>query len=217
MEATLTAQMRPAVGRGTSRALRRQGRIPAVVYGDGDPFAISCEARQIAPRMREDGFHSTLLNLKIEGEGGKTVQALVREVQMHPSRREALHIDFQAVRANTKIAANVPLHFINAEESPGVKLRHGIFTSVENEVAVHCLPKDLPDAIVVDVGKLDIGQNIHLSEITPPEGVQFDAFARGEDPALAIVSEPKMEKEEEPAAEGAAEGAPAEGDAPAAQ
>lgn len=193
MDITLQVEKRPDLGRGGARRLRRAGQVPAIIYGDGDPMAITCSARQTVAHMQDDSFRSSLLVLEV---GGKKIKALLREVQMHPFRREILHLDFQAVREDSEIAAQVPLHFINIEDSPGVKLHHGIFTTIENQAALHCLPKDLPESIDVNVGGLEIGKSIHLSDITPPPGVRFDAIVRGEDPALAIISEPRAEKEE---------------------
>ena len=196
MDTTVNALPRDKVGRSGARQLRRDSRVPAIVYGDGEPLAISCDSRKIITCIREEGFRSTLFDLQLEG--GKAIKVLFREVQMHPYRREILHVDFQAVRADSAISTSVPLHFINVEDSPGVKLHRGIFTSVENEVSVHCLPKDLPDVINVDVGNLEIGKNIHLNDIQIPAGVTFDAIVRGENPVLAIISEPKKEVEETP-------------------
>ena len=123
---------------------------------------------------------------------------LLREVQRDPVRRDILHVDFLAVREDREIAAHVPLHFINAETSPGVKLQHGVFTTVENQIAVHCLPQDLPEFIEVDVGGLEVGQSIHLSAVSAPSGVRFDDIVRGNDPSLASVITVAAEKEPEP-------------------
>lgn len=214
MEAVLQAQPRAELGRGPVRKLRREGRIPGVVYGDGPARAVSFDAREIAVRMQEEAFHSTVITLRLDG---RKMSALLREAQSHPVRREILHVDFQAVREDREIAARAPLHFINQESCPGVKLRHGIFTAIENEVDIHGLPRDLPEFIEVDASELDIGKTIHLGEITPPKGIRFDALARGEDPALArVVERPAEEIEvvaEEAAAPAEGEAAPAEGDA----
>ena len=198
MEITVAATIRTPGKRGDVRRQRREGRVPGVIYGACEPLAISCSAKELAARLQEEAFRSTLLTIDVEG---RKIPALLREVQMHPFRREILHMDFQAVSAEQEISTSVPLHFINAEDSPGVKLHRAIFTSIENQVAIHCLPKDLPEFINVDVGNLDVGQNIHLSEITPPEGVRFDAITRGDDPALAVMTAPVAEEEEKGADE----------------
>ena len=201
MENVLQAQTRAELGRGPVRQLRRDGRIPGVVYGDGPARAVSFNAREIAVRLQEEAFHSTVVTLELDG---KKMSALLREAQSHPVRREILHVDFQAVRADQEIAARAPLHFVNQESCPGVKLRHGIFTAIENEVGIHGLPRDLPEFIPVDVGELDIGKTIHLSEVPAPKGIRFDALIRGDDPALARVVERPAEEVEAPA-EAAAE------------
>lgn len=198
MNITVSAQLRHSAGRGEARRQRRENRIPAVIYGACDPMSVSFSARELSMHMQKETFRSSVLTLDIEG---KKISALLRDVQMHPYKREILHVDFQAVKDDQPISASVPLHFINADDSPGVKLHRAIFTSIENEVSLHCLPQDLPEFINVDVGALDLGKSIHLSELTPPPGVTFDALARGEDPALAVMSGQAAE-EEEPAAEG---------------
>ena len=198
METVLQAQLRPELGRGPVRKLRREGRIPGVVYGDGPARPVSFSAREIAVRLQEEAFHSTVVTLEVDG---KKVSALLREAQSHPVRREILHVDFQAVRADQEIAARAPLHFLNQESCPGVKLRHGIFTAIENEIGIHGLPRNLPEFIEVDVAQLDIGKTIHLSEIPVPKGIRFDALVRGDDPALARVVERPAEEVEETAAE----------------
>ena len=208
METVLQAHTRDQLGRGPVRQLRRDGRIPGVVYGDGPARAVSFNAREIAVRLQEEAFHSTVVTLELDG---KKMSALLREAQSHPVRREILHVDFQAVRADQEISARAPLHFVNQESCPGVKLRHGIFTAIENEVGIHGLPRDLPEFIPVDVGELDIGKTIHLSEVPAPKGIRFDAIIRGDDPALArVVERPAEEVESAPAEAAPAEGEPAE-------
>ena len=213
METVLQAQLRPELGRGPVRKLRREGRIPGVVYGDGPARPVSFSAREIAVRLQEEAFHSTVVTLEVDG---KKVSALLREAQSHPVRREILHVDFQAVRADREIAARAPLHFLNQESCPGVKLRHGIFTAIENEIGIHGLPRNLPEFIEVDVAQLDIGKTIHLSEIPVPKGIRFDALVRGDDPALARVVERPAEEVEETAAEAEAAAA-TEGEAATAE
>ncbi len=192
MEITVAATIRKNSGRGSARENRRNGMVPAIIYGACEPLSVACSARELAVRLRDEAFRSTLLTLDVEG---RKIPALLREVQMHPYKREIIHIDFQAVSADSEVAANVPLHFIGVEDSPGVKLHRAIFTSVENQVAIHCLPKDLPEFINIDSSDLDIGKSIHLSEIAAPQGVRFDAIVRGEDPVLAVMSGQTAEEE----------------------
>ena len=195
MEHIINAAGRKQGGRGDARALRRQGRVPGVLYGSGENTLFSCETRELLARLHDESFHSSVVSVKVDG---KAHRALLREVQRDPVRRDILHVDFLAVREDREIAAHVPLHFINAETSPGVKLQHGVFTTVENQIAVHCLPQDLPEFIEVDVGGLEVGQSIHLSAVSAPSGVRFDDIVRGNDPSLASVITVAEEKEPEP-------------------
>ena len=196
MEYIVEADIREQRGRGGARALRRAGRVPGVIYGGGEATAFSCAGRALAAFMQDEAFHSSVVSVRL---GGETRRALLREVQRDPVRRDILHVDFMAVREDREISAQVPVHFINAESAPGVKLQHGVFTAIENQVAVHCLPQDLPEYIEVDVRALEIGKSVHLSEIVPPQGVRFDEITRGNDPALAAIA--SIAEEAEPEAE----------------
>ena len=194
MEHIVEATIRARQGRGEARALRRQGRVPGVMYGVGAVKSFSCEAKALHAHLQDEAFQSSVISVRLDGTEHR---ALLREVQRHPVRRDILHVDFQIVREDREIAVQVPLHFINADIAPGVKLQHGIFTAIENQVAAHCLPQNLPEYIAVDVGALEIGKSIHLSEIVAPPGVRFDDITRGNDPALATVTSVA----EEPAAD----------------
>ncbi|MDM5148008.1 50S ribosomal protein L25/general stress protein Ctc [Candidatus Persebacteraceae bacterium Df01] len=185
MEHIVEATHRKESGRGVSRALRRNGRVPGILYGGDQPVPFSCAERDLVVCLQEESFHFSVLSVKVDGKG---YPALLREVQRHPVRRDILHVDFQAVRQDREIAANVPLHFINAENAPGVKLQQGIFTAIENQVSVHCLPAKLPEYIEVDVIALEISKSVHLSDIVPPDGVRFDEIVRGNNPALATIT-----------------------------
>ncbi|MGI9307204.1 MAG: 50S ribosomal protein L25/general stress protein Ctc [Gammaproteobacteria bacterium] len=208
MEHIVEAAVRTQEGRGAARDLRRKGRVPGVMYGAGPSVSFSCEARDLAARLLDESFSSSVVSLRLDG---KLHRALLREVQRDPVRRDILHVDFQAVREDREIAAQVPLHFINADSAPGVKLQHGIFTAVENQVALHCLPQNLPEYIEVDAGALEIGKSIHLSEIAAPPGARFDEIARGNDPVLAaVVGAAAEEPETVETPEAAGEDAPAE-------
>ncbi len=184
MEHIVEAIPREKEGRGISRALRRSGSVPGVIYGGDKVILFSCNERKLKVCLQDEAFHSSIVMVSMES---KKYRAVLREVQRHPVRRDILHVDFQAVREDREISAHVPLHYINADISPGVKLQHGIFTTIENQISVHCLPQDLPEYIEVDVQVLEIGKSIHLSEIVAPEGVRFDEIVRGNDPVLAAV------------------------------
>ncbi len=186
--------VREKTGRGDSRKLRRAGYVPAVLYGDGKTQSIAVEERAIKIKMRDDAFYSSVLTIQY---GKKKVKALLREVQMHPFRSNILHIDFQSVRDGTEISISVPINYINVDICPGVKLHQGIFSAVENQISIQCLPKDLPESITIDVQNLEIGKGVRLSEVEPPKGVRFDAMVRGEDLVLAVVNELKETSIEE--------------------
>lgn len=208
MELTVEASARSDQGRSANRRLRAGGRVPGIVYGRGEPRKISVDGAVLERSLSHEAFHSSVLDLDLDGE---KLSVLLREVQSNPVDDRVLHVDFQAIADDVEINMTVPLHFINAESSPGVKLSHGVFSVIEDEVGIHCLPRDLPGNVEVDVGHLEINSNIHLGEIKPPPGVKFAALVRGEDPALATVLAPQKEPEpvaEEAAAEGA-EGEPA--------
>ncbi|MBF2735799.1 MAG: 50S ribosomal protein L25/general stress protein Ctc [Betaproteobacteria bacterium AqS2] len=211
MEHSVAATARPAKGGAAARRLRRAGQVPGIVYGEGEPRMIALDEAVLTRQLSQESFHSSILSLELDGA---KVPVLLRDFQSHPVNDAVLHVDFQAVAADSKVSMTVPLHFVNADTAPGVKLSHGIFSVIEDSVGVHCLPKDLPENIEVDVGHLEINHSVHLSEVKIPAGVTFDALIRGEDPSIATVLAPKAEAEEQPAAaaaaeEGAAEAAPA--------
>ena len=200
MEYIVEATERQEHGRGAARSLRRAGRVPGVLYGGKKTVQLSLEARHLMSLLQDEAFRSSVVKVRLEGKS-RTTQALLREVQWHPVRRDIIHVDFQEVRADREISAQVPLHFINTDTAPGVKLQHGVFTAVENQVAVHCLPQHLPEYIEVDAGTLEMGKSIHLSEIAQLEGVRFDEIVRGNDPALAAIASIAAEVEPEPVSE----------------
>lgn len=206
MELTVEARPRADIGSAHSRRLRRGRRVPAVVYGEGRARHISVDTARLERQLQHEPFRASVLAMRIDGED--EIRVLLRDVQRHPFRREILHADFLEISEAREITASVPLHFVNAEVSPGVKLHHGILTIIENEAEIQCLPRHLPDHIEVDVGALDIGMSVHLGGISAPEGVRFVALARGADPALAIVSEPAKVEEEAPKPEADADAAP---------
>jgi large subunit ribosomal protein L25 len=211
-----TAFARASEGRGASRRLRRSGRAPGIVYGgEAKPQPIEVDHNALIHALRREGFHSSILTMKLDGS---TQRVLLRDVQMHPFRDEVLHVDFQRVDEARKIHIKVPLHFINAEQSPAHKTTDAIISHVLNELDVACLPKDLPAFIEVDLSALAVGQSVHMSDLKLPAGVTAVTRA-GANPVVvtAIIPRVVAEVEETPvAAEAAtAEGAPAEGEAKA--
>jgi len=204
-----TAFARTTEGRGASRRMRRLGKTPGIVYGGtGAPAPIELDHNALIHALRNEAFHSSILTMKLNGDATKV---LLRDLQMHPFRHEVLHVDFQRVDENRKIHMKVPLHFVNADISPAVKVSGAIVSHVINELAIVCLPKDLPGFIEVDLSELDTGHSLHVSGVKLPPGVT--AVLHGTlDPVVATAVVPKaiVETEEEvAAAAAAAEGAEA--------
>ena len=208
MEITIKASKREGKGTGASRRLRRAGSVPGVIYGaDKDAVSVQLDHKELFLQFRHEAFHASILTLDLEG---KKEQVLLRDYQMHPVRSQILHIDFQRVSATEKIHVKVPLHFVNAEAAPGVKLGGGIVTHILTEADVSCLAKDLPEFIEVDLGNAEVGQTVHLSEVKLPKGVEFVQLAHGNDTAVATVTKPRgAASSEAEAAEGEEEAAAA--------
>ncbi|MEP7062564.1 MAG: 50S ribosomal protein L25/general stress protein Ctc [Betaproteobacteria bacterium] len=197
-----TAFPRDGEGRGASRRLRHSGKTPGIVYGGTDkPASIELDHNALIHALKNEAFHSSILTMKLD-KGSQRV--LLRDVQMHPYKPLVLHIDFQRIAENKKIHMKVPLHFINAEVSPAVKLGGAIISHVLNEVDVVCLPKHLPEFIQVDLSTIEIGHSIKVSDLKLDEGVV--AVTHGKDPVVATAVVPKViaEAEETAAAEGEA-------------
>lgn len=201
MKIEISAKPRTLQGTSASRRLRHAGRVPGIVYGGGkEAMAIDLDHKDMFYKLKNEAFHASILTLEIDG---KKEQVLLRDYNMHSFKPLVMHIDFQRVSETEKIHMKVPLHFVNAEIAPGVKLSHGIASHVMTEADVACLPKDLPEYIQVDLGHLQAGHSVHLSEIKLPKGVEFVDLHHGDDRAVATIVVPRGAKE------AAAEEAPA--------
>ena len=178
------AQARSLQGTGASRRLRRAGTVPGIVYG-GEAAAIAIETNHndLLLKLKKEAFHSSIINLVVDG---KKEQVLLRDYQTHAYKPLVLHIDFQRVDATHELHIKVPLHFVNEEAGPGVKLNGGLVNHVLTEVEVHCLAKDLPEFIEVDLGTLNIGESIHLSQLKLPNGVKLIAHT-SDDVVVGVV------------------------------
>ena len=202
-----TAYARNTEGRGPSRRMRRDGKAPGIVYGGkAEPTPIELDHNALIHALKNEAFHASILTMKMDG-GGLT-KVLLRDVQMHPFKNEILHVDFQRVDENRKIHMKVPLHFVNGELSPAVKMSGAIVSHVTTEVDVSCLPKDLPEFIEVDLSELGVGHSIHVSALKLPAGVSVVTHKTDPVVATAVVPRAQVETEEETAAK-AAEGAAA--------
>ncbi|AKJ69217.1 50S ribosomal protein L25/general stress protein Ctc [Pandoraea thiooxydans] len=195
-------------GTGASRRLRNTGKTPGIVYGANvDPKLIELDHNALYHALRKEAFHSSILDLEV---GGTTEQVLLRDVQYHPFKQLVLHVDFLRVDPNHKIHMKIPLHFVNAEVSPAVKLGSGIVSHVMNEIEISCLPGKLPEFLEIDLSKLELGQSLHAKDVPLPQGVDLVPHVEQENPVIATVSVPAGAVSEEAAA------APAAGEAPAA-
>lgn len=205
MSISINAVKRDVKGTGASRRARRAGHVPGVVYGGGQPAVnLSLDHKELFLQFRHEAFHASILDLVLDG---KKESVLLRDYQMHPVRNTIQHIDFQRVSANEKIHVRVPFHFLHEDTAPGVKIGGGIVAHILTEAEVSCLPKDLPEFIEVDLGALEMGQSVHLSQINLPKGIEFVALAHGNDSAVAAIAKTRG---------GASDDAASEADAPAA-
>ncbi|ODT37291.1 MAG: 50S ribosomal protein L25/general stress protein Ctc [Lautropia sp. SCN 70-15] len=190
----VVATSRKEQGSSASRRLRRAGQVPGIVYGGNvEPTAVAIEHNPLYHSLRVEAFHSSILDMELDG---KTEQVLLRDVQWHPYKPVVMHIDFQRVAAGEKITVKVPLHFVNQEISPAVKLSAAIVGHVVNEIEITCLPKDLPSFIEVDLSNLETTQTVHANDIKLPAGVSL-AQHGGENPAIVTVTVPAGAKGEE--------------------
>ena len=201
MQFEMNAQLRNEQGTGASRRLRRTGKVPAIVYGGPEAAqAIELDHNTILLNLRKEAFHASVLTLVIDG---KKQSVLLRDSQMHAYKPLVLHVDFQRVDANQKLHQKVPLHFVNADIAPGVKLSGGLVSHAMNEIDVSCLPADLPAFIEVDLKSLNVGQSIHVKELPLPKGVTVVAHG-GDNPVVVSIVAKKGGSDE-----AAAEAAPA--------
>ncbi len=185
----VVAQSRNMPGSSSSKKLRRLGKVPAVVYGAGKEVVnIELEHNSIKLALDVESFHSSILDLEVEG---KKEKVLLRDFQVHPYKQLITHVDFQRVDEKKKLHTKVPLHYFGEENSPAVKLNGGLMSHVMTEVELSCLPKDLPGFIEVDLSALDIGNSIHVSEITLPKGVELLSHGQ-DDPVIATAVKPKI-------------------------
>ncbi|MDF3036308.1 MAG: ribosomal protein L25/ral stress protein Ctc [Paucimonas sp.] len=197
----VVAFARTEQGSGASRRLRNAGFVPGIVYGGtAAPANIKVDHNALYHALKKEAFHSSILDLEVDG---KTEKVLLRDFQTHAYKQIVMHIDFQRVDQNQKIHVKVPLHFINAEIAPAVKLSAGIVSHVLNELDISCLPKDLPEFIEVDLSTIEAGQSIHVSDLKLPKGVTV--IAHGDNQTVATASIPAGGKSDEAAAEGEGE------------
>lgn len=184
-----TATSRSVQGSSASRRLRRAGRVPAIVYGGKSaPANLELDHNEIYHSLNKDEFHATILDMDLDG---KIEPVLVRAVQWHPYKPQVLHVDFQRVDATQAVTTKVPVHYLNSDQCPAVKIAGQIIIHGPVELDITCMPANLPSSIEVDLGKMTGGSRVHLDDITLPKGVTY--VPRGEDtnPLLAQAVAPR--------------------------
>jgi large subunit ribosomal protein L25 len=207
---TLPAELRERAGKGASRALRREGRVPAVIYGGKeDPVAIHVEAKELVRQLGSGHFMNSIVMVEV---GGKKVRTLPKDVAMHPVSDRPTHVDFLRLAKDAKIQVAVPVVFVNEEASPGLK-KGGVLNVVRHDLELVCESDKIPDQIALDVTGLDVGDSIHISHVTLPEGSESAITDR--DFTIATIVAPSALKQSERAeGEEAAETAAAAAEEP---
>ncbi|HBD13488.1 MAG TPA: 50S ribosomal protein L25 [Porticoccaceae bacterium] len=205
----LNAKARNEVGKGASRRLRRLAQeIPGIVYGGQQaPEIIALAENELHHALENEAFYSHIITLNTDG---KSQDVILKDVQRHPAKPVILHVDFMRVSKTQKLTTRVPLHFINEESCVGVKLEGGIIAHSMTDLEIECLPGDLPEYIEVDMEQLSVGDNLHISDLSLPQGVESVALQHGEDhdlPVAAVNKKKGEEVDEEAAAEGTGEAA----------
>jgi len=223
----LIAENREDNGKGASRRLRREGRVPAIIYGAGrPPRSLSFDHNKVLRQLENESFYSSVLNIKV---GENSQAAIVKDIQRHPARPIVMHIDLQRIVEDQVIKMNVPIHFIGGEDAVGVKEGGGSVSHLRTDVEVVCLPKDLPEYFEVDISELELDAMMYLSDLIVPEGVEIPELAQEVEQVQPIVSihivkevvieeeveEVAVEGEEGEAVEGEEGEAVADGDTPA--
>ncbi len=184
---TLEAESREELGRSASRRQRRLNNIiPAIIYGGKkEPQPLMLIEKDFEKALQNEAFFSQVMEIKVDGGTEKVV---LKDLQRHPAKNRIMHADFLRIDDKVQIKMNVPIHFINEEQCYGVKMEGGLVQHQSTDMEVQCLPKDIPEYVSVDMENVKIGEIVHLSDITLPEGVVSVALAQGEDYDLAVAS-----------------------------
>jgi large subunit ribosomal protein L25 len=179
------AASRERLGTSAAKAVRREGNVPAVIYGGGQaPKTIVLEHNEVIKHLEHEAVYSHILDVVVDG---RTEKAVLKGIQRHPAKPKVLHLDFMRIDESHKIKVRVPLHFINEATSVGVK-RGGVATHAVVDVEVSCLSAALPEYIEVDLANVDVGGSVHLSDLKLPAGVEIVELTHGADHDLAVVS-----------------------------
>ncbi|HBA66215.1 MAG TPA: 50S ribosomal protein L25 [Methylococcaceae bacterium] len=191
------AEARNKPGTASAKSVRRQGKVPAVIYGgEVGPEMLVLDHNEVVKHLAHEAVYSHILDVVVSG---KVEKAILKAVQRHPAKSRVLHLDFLRVTANEKLKAQVPLHFVNEDICVGAKLG-GVVMHNLVDIEVACLPEDLPEYIEVDLSSLTLGETLHVSQLVAPKGVEFLALAHGDDHdsdvSVVTVVPPRVEKSE---------------------
>ena len=210
----LIAELREDQGKGASRRLRREGKVPAIIYGAGrPPRALAFDHNRVVQQLANESFYSSILNIKVRD---KSQAAILKDVQRHPSKAQIMHMDFQRIVEDQEIRMNVPLHFLGEDVAPGVKRGGGKVSHLMTDVEVVCLPRHLPEFLEIDVSNLELDAMLYLSDIKVPEGVTITDLQQEDNDkpvvSIHVIKEVVIEEEIEEGAE-----VPVVGEAPEAR
>lgn len=189
----IEANVRHEIGKGASRRLRREEKVPGVIYGGGkEPVALTFEHKHVAKSLENEAFYSHILTLKT---GSTSERVILKDVQRHPYKPRIAHVDFQRVRADEKLHMHIPLHFKGGDEAPGVKDAGGVISHIMSDVEVSCLPDNLPEFLELDLSQMQLNDILHLSNIKLPKGVEIVALTHDDDKPVVSVHIPRVEEE----------------------
>jgi large subunit ribosomal protein L25 len=208
-EFDLIAELRDDKGKGASRRLRREGKVPAILYGGGrPPRNLAFDHNRVIQQLENESFYSSVLSVKV---GDKEQAVILKDLQRHPAKRQIMHMDLQRIREDEEIRMNVPIHFLNEDVAVGVKQGGGKVSHLMTDVEVVCLPKHLPEYLEIDIADVELNEMRYISDIPLPEGVSIPALAQGEEAnqpivSIQIIKEVVIEEEEEGLEEAVAAG-----------
>ena len=194
----LEASIRLDMGKGASRRLRREEKVPGIMYGGGkDPVALTFLHKHVAKSLENEAFYSHILTIKT---GTDSDRVILKDVQRHPYKPRIQHVDFQRIRAGEKLHMHIPLHFTGGDQAPGVKDAGGVVSHILSDIEVSCLPDDLPEFLELDLSEMQLNDILHLSDIKLPKGVEIVALGHEDNKAVVSVHIPRVEEEpvEEP-------------------
>jgi len=195
----LNGEIRETIGKGASRRLRREGLVPAIIYGDNkDAQSVSLVENDLKKALSNESVFSQVIPVNL---GKKKESVIIKALHRHPFKKQVLHVDLQRVSKNTEVKVHVALHIIGEDTAPGIKLEGGVLSKHFSDLEVACTPDSIPDYIDIDVSALKLGESIHLTELKLPKGVKLTALAHGDDKehdqAVVAINSPRGGAEEE--------------------